>query len=116
MNLVRKNGVFYLLGKLDISTAIETARASNADAFKDLNRDYYCYPPFDPANGKTINVPRVFMQDYMTTADLVIGADALKHAYVTVPDLRSGQVSLGMSIDVSWTPGLAFVVPMGETD
>ena len=116
MNLVRKNGVFYLLGKLDISTAIETARASNPEAFTNLNRDYYCYPPFDPANGNTINVPRVFMQDYMTTADLVIGADALKHAYVTVPDLRSGQVSLGMSVDVKWTPGLAFTVNMGETD
>lgn len=116
MNLVRKNGVFYLLGKLDLSTAVETARANNSDAFKNLNRDFYRYPPFDPANGNTINVPRVFMQDYMTTADLVIGTDALKHAYVTVPDLRSGQVSLGMSIDMSWTPGLAFEVKMGETD
>lgn len=116
MNLVRKNGVFYLLGKLDLSDALEAARQSSSEAFTNLDRNYYCYPPFNPSNGKTINVPRVFMQDYMTTADLVIGADALKHAYVTVPDLRSGQVSLGVSIDMTWTPGLAFTVPMGEVD
>jgi len=116
MNLVRKNGVFYLLGKLDLSDAIATAQASSSDAFTDLNRDYYRYPPFNPSNGNTINAPRVFMQDYMTKADLVIGKDALKHAYVTVPDLRSGQVSLGVSIDMTWTPGLAFTVPMGQTD
>ena len=108
--------MFYLLGKLDLSDALEAARQGSSEAFSNLNRNYYCYPPFDPANGKTINVPRVFMQDYMTTADLVIGADALKHAYVTVPDLRSGQVSLGVSIDMVWTPGLAFTVPMGEAD
>ena len=49
----------------------------------------------------------------MTKADLILGKDALKHAYVTVPDLRSSQVSLGLSIDMTWTPGLAFEVNMG---
>ena len=91
-------------------------KGANPDAFSSLDRKNYCYPPFDPATGKTIDAPRVFMQDYVTTANLVLGADALKHAYVTVPDLRASQVSLGISIDMSWTPGLAFDVDMGHLD
>lgn len=110
MNLVRRGGTFYLLGKLDLSTALAAAESG---AFDNLDRSDYCYPPFNPANGETINAPRVFMQDYMTKADLILGKDALKHAYVTVPDLRSSQVSLGLSIDMNWTPGLAFEVNMG---
>ena len=110
MNLVRRGGTFYLLGKLDLSTALAAAESG---AFDNLDRSDYCYPPFNPANGETINAPRVFMQDYMTKADLILGKDALKHAYVTVPDLRSSQVSLGLSIDMTWTPGLAFEVNMG---
>lgn len=116
MNLVRDRGVFYLLGKLDLSTAVDTARENNSAAFADLSRKYYCYPPYDPATGETINAPRVFMQDYMTTANLVLGEDCLKHAYVTLPDLRSSQVSLGLSIDMSWSEGLAFEVEMGHLD
>lgn len=110
MNLVRRGGTFYLLGKLDLSTALAAAASG---AFDNLDRSDYCYPPFNPANGETINAPRVFMQDYMTKANLILGKDALKHAYVTVPDLRSSQVSLGLSIDMTWTPGLAFEVNMG---
>lgn len=105
MNLIRKGGTFYLLGKLDLSAALEKA---GDDFFAGLDRDYYCYPPYDPTTGKSINVPRVFMQDYITKANLVIGPESLKHAYITVPDLRSGQVSLGLSIDMSWTTGLEF--------
>ena len=113
MNLIRKGGTFYLLGKLDLATAVATARENNAAAFTDLDRKYYCYPPYDPETGKTINAPRVFMQDYMTKANLILGEDALKHAYVTVPDLRSSQVSLGVSIDMEWESGLAFDVQLG---
>jgi len=117
MNLIRNKGIFYLIGKMDLSEAITNARkGANPDAFSSLDRKNYCYPPFDPATGKTIDAPRVFMQDYVTTANLVLGADALKHAYVTVPDLRASQVSLGISIDMSWTPGLAFDVDMGHLD
>jgi hypothetical protein len=117
MNLIRNKGIFYLIGKMDLKEAVANARkGANVDAFKDLDRKYYCYPPFDPATGKTINAPRVFMQDYITTANLVLGEDALKHAYVTVPDLRASQVSLGLSIDMAWTPGLAFEVNMGHLE
>lgn len=116
LNLIRKGGTFYLVGKMSLDDAIKALRAQtdHADDFKDLSRDHYCYPPYNPATGATINAPRVFMQDYKTTATLVLGADALKHAYVTVPDLRSSQVSLGLSIDMEWEPGLAFTVDLGK--
>lgn len=116
MNLIRHGGTFYLLGKLDLSVAVATARGNNASAFTSLDRKYYCYPPYNPVTGETINAPRVFMQDYLTKANLILGTDALKHAYMTVPDLRSSQISLGVSIDMNWTPGLAFDVNMGWLD
>ena len=110
LNLVRKGGVFYLVGKIDLSTA-----KNLNDAFKSgISRTDYCYPPFNPTNGATIEAPRVFMQDYMTTATLKLSATSLQHAYVTVPDLRSSQISLGVSIDMEWKPGLAFEVEMGK--
>ena len=56
------------------------------------------------------------MQDFMTKANLILNEDALKHAYVTLPDLRSSQVSLGVSIDMEWESGLSFDVALGETD
>lgn len=115
MNLIRKGGVFYLVGKLDLAAAIAKARTTNASAFTNLDRDWDCYPPYDN-NGNTVNAPRVFMQDYITIANLILGEDCLKHAYVTVPDLRSSQISLGLSIDMSWTTGLTFDVDMGKME
>ncbi len=113
LNLVRKSGVFYLVGKLDLSTAVENARAKDPEAFKNLSRKDYCYPPFRPDTGETVNAPRVFMQDYVTEAVLNLDKKALQHAYITVPDMRASQVSLGLSIDLAWKPGLAFSINLG---
>jgi hypothetical protein len=46
----------------------------------------------------------------MTTATFKIGATSLQNAFVTVPDLRSSQTSLGLSVDLNWRPGLNFDV------
>jgi len=113
MNLIRNGGVFYLLGKLDLSTAVEKA----GEGFKTgISRSDYRYPPYNPSTGATIDAPRVFMQDYMTVANLILTETSLQHAYVTVPDLRSSQISLGVSIDLAWKEGLAFDVNMGTLD
>ena len=116
LNLIRKGGTFYLVGKLDCSEATKPVsgdwdlnRYANAEKTS-LN---YQYPPFNPANGETIQVPRVFMQDYVTTANLILKQGCLKHAYVTVPDLRSSQISLGLAIDMKWEKGMTFDVVMG---
>lgn len=116
-NLVRKDAIFYLVGKLDLADLREHS-TGNYGSLKDHLGDrsktgFYYYPPFDPTTGATIEVPRVFMQDYVTTAKLVLKADALKHAYMSVPDLRSNQVSLGVSVDIKWETGLSFEVEMG---
>lgn len=115
LNLVRKGGTFYLVGKLSLASGVKPAnykKVTGTDDW-DLSRSNYNYPPYNPETGATLNVPRVLMQDYMTTANLVLGVDALKHAYVTMPDLRSSQISLGVAIDMSWSKGMSFDVNMG---
>lgn len=116
-NLVRKGAIFYLVGKLDLQDLISSG-GGNYNALNghlgDRSKGYYYYPPFDPVTGATIEVPRVFMQDYVTTATLKLTQNALKHAYTTVPDLRSEQVSLGLSVDTKWEAGLSFSVEMGK--
>ena len=50
------------------------------------------------------------MQDYVTTANLTISS--LKGAYNVIPDLRTTALELGISVDLLWTPGLVFEVPI----
>ena len=106
LNLIRDGGTFYLVGKLDLAAAI----AASSTSFPE---EKFChYPPYNPENGETIAVKRVFMQDYMTVANLKFTRNSLKHAYVTVPDLRSSQISLGLSVDLKWNEGLSFNVEL----
>lgn len=116
-NLVRKGAIFYLVGKLDLQALISSQSGNYGELdghLGDRSKGYYYYPPFNPQTGATIEVPRVFMQDYVTTATLKLTQNALKHAYTTVPDLRSEQVSLGLSVDTKWEAGLSFSVEMGK--
>ncbi len=112
LNLIRKDGTFYLVGELDPTSATSQKYFKKTDGIIDLSRDDFNYPPFD-AGGNTINAPRVFMQDYVTNVTLKFTAKSLSKAYLTVPDLRSGQVSLGLSVDVNWQKGFEFDVPLG---
>jgi len=105
LNIIRNGGTFYLVGKLNLTAALE----GNTVTFP--AKKYCHYPPYD-ASGNTIEVKRVFMQDYMTVANVHFTRNSLKHAYVTVPDLRSSQISLGLNIDLTWNPGLSFSVDL----
>ena len=100
-NLIPMGGTFYLVGKL-------TLPASPTITWD----DNYATPPY--TSGATTNVPRVFIQNYMTTATFNIGATSLQNAFLTVPDLRSTQMSLGLSVDLSWKQGLTFTPTLGE--
>ena len=95
-NLIHAGGHFYLIGELD-------------PAGKDAPEwpTHHALPPYN-TDGTSIQTPRVFMQDYVTTANFKIGVNSLKHAYLTVPDLRSSSVTLGLSVDVKWETGLIF--------
>lgn len=106
-NVIRKGGTFYIVGKLAVPQDV-TKFQWPADP------DFYALPPYK--NDATDKVVRVFMQDYLTVANCQLGPNSLKHAYVTVPDLRSSQMSLGLSVDLQWRAGLTLDVVLGETN
>lgn len=111
-NIVRSGGTFYIIGKLDPDAGLSTSDRSAGVTWPDPTKQ--ALPPFD-GTGATIKERRVFIQDFMTTANFVIGENSLKHAYSTVPDLRSSQLSLGLSVDLHWQSGLTFDnVVLGE--
>ncbi len=95
-NLIADGSNFYLIGELDPSTMTGPALPT-----------YHALPPYD-AGCTTNTIPRVFIQDHMTTANFKIGVNSLKYAYLTVPDLRSSSVTLGLSVDLKWETGLTF--------
>ena len=106
-NLIRAGQTFYLVAELDPTNK----------TIADWDQ-YYQVPPLD-ASGVSTKTTRVFVQDYMTTANFKLTADASAHtsslqdAYVTIPDLRSSQLSFGLSVDLDWRPGLTFDADLG---
>ena len=96
--LVRDGGYFYLIGELD--PAKEGLAAITWPT-------YYKIPPYN-ADGTSKEITRVFIQDYKTTVNFKLGANSLKYAYLTVPDLRSSSLTLGLSVDIEWSTGLNF--------
>ena len=91
--IILKGQKFYLVAKLAVASGTGSITWPNAA---------YRYPQS--------NTQRVFMQDYTTTAKLNI--KSLKNAYSTIPDLRSVELQLGLSVDLTWQSGLTFEVPI----
>jgi hypothetical protein len=117
-NLIRNGSTFYIVGKLDPDKMPDGLKKEDNTAYTqaEYEADHslgitwpssYALPPYD-ANGNTTKERRVFMQDYKTVATFVIGKESLQHALVAVPNLRTGQISLGLSVDVKWQTGLNF--------
>lgn len=82
--IVPKDGKFYLVGKLDVSTANNTT-------------------------GNTANKngqDHIFVQDHTTVAKFTISS--LKSAYNVIPDLRASSISLGLAVDLEWQNGMEF--------
>ena len=100
-NIVPVGGTFYLVAKL--------TKGSNTIASWD---DTYAIPPYD-GSGASTKATRIFVQDFMTTAAFKIGNTSLKNAFVTMPDLRSTQSSLGLSVNLDWQTGLSFETSLG---
>ena len=118
-NIIRNKATFYIVGELDpdkMPTGFkdpETNTTVTKEAYK-ANKSWgitwptnYALPPYD-TDGSCIKERRVFIQDYKTVASFVIGQNSLKSALVSVPDLRSSQLSLGLSVDLQWRQGLTF--------
>lgn len=106
-NLIRAGATFYIIGRLSPSGASPNTTSTITWPTN------YALPPY-AADGSTVKAKRVFIQDYVTTAKFVINQTSLQHAYNTVPDLRSAQISLGLSVDLEWRPGLVFESTLGE--
>ena len=115
-NLIRKGATFYITGKLDpdvtstsnLSSLGKTAEEYAADKTLGITwPDNYALPPYKD-DGTGVKQRRVFIQDFMTTAHFVLDESSLKHALIAVPDLRSAQLSLGLSVDLEWSTGLSF--------
>ena len=94
--LIADGQTFYLLAELDPSSAAAGLMGTKPNG----------YPVPD--------TKRVFAQDYKTTANFTIPSTALKKAYSTIPDLRSTQMTFGLSVDLTWTAGLTYDVNLGQ--
>lgn len=113
-NIIRNGGYFYLIGELDpykdglaaITWPGEASGVSEA-----------LIPPYN-ADGTSKKIKRIFIQDFVTDVTFTLGKYSLQYAYLTVPDLRSSSVTLGLSVDVKWETGLVFsdVILGGSTD
>ena len=93
--IVGKGAKFYLLAKLDPTTATDTEKQKTGS--------------------------QVFKQDFTTTANLTINKNdgttsggstvyeqGLANAYNVLPDLRTPKLSLGLSVDLNWQTGMTF--------
>lgn len=80
--MVPADGKFYLIGKLDPTTATTSNNPNGVD--------------------------RVFLKDYTTKANLTI--KDLKNAYNVIPDLRSTAISVGLAVNLEWQTGITFDV------
>lgn len=98
-NLIRNGDSFYLVGKLD-PTAISW------NSLGQLSTDHPL-PPYN-TDGTSKEIVRVFMQDFMTTANFWFNETSLHEALLTVPDLRHSSLTLGLSVDMNWSTGITF--------
>lgn len=103
-NWVRQGEHFYLIGELDPGDP-----QANPSTVKNITwpTDGCIIPPYN-ANGTSTQQPRIFIQDFKTTVTFNIGKNSLKYAYLTVPDLRSSNMTLGLSVDIQWRQGLIY--------
>lgn len=81
--IIQKNTKFYLVGQLN---------------------------PNKEGLSKPAGVNRVFMQDYVTTANFNI--KNLKDAYNCIPDLRTSGINVGLAVDLDWKSGITFDVEL----
>jgi hypothetical protein len=103
-NWVRTGEHFYLVGELDPGDPQAEPSTEKAITWP---TDGTIIPPYN-ADGTSTQQPRIFVQDYKTTVTFKIGPNSLQYAYLTVPDLRSSNMTLGLSVDIQWRQGLTY--------
>lgn len=81
------------------------------DGIIQKNTKFYLVGQLNPNKTGLTNpnsVNRVFVQDYVTTANFNI--TDLKSAYNCIPDLRTSGINVGLAVDLSWKEGITFDV------
>lgn len=111
-NLIPTDGFFYLVAKVPAPTTAQINGLATA-----WPADHQIPPvygvegeavPSGKVAGESKKIARVFMQDFMTEIKFNLIETSLKNAYYTMPDLRASQMSLGLSVDLQWIPGLVY--------
>lgn len=111
-NLIPSGSKFYLVGLLNCNpkvigsdTAVQTITWPTYNEIP---------PVFESGTdaGKSKKIARVFIQDFVTKAVFRIGENSLKHAYYSTPDLRASNMSLGLSVDLSWKDGFQYDIEL----
>ena len=113
-NLIPSGGVFYLGAKLSVNPAV----LNNPSATQTITwpADHQVPPIYESGDdrGKSKEIPRVFIQDFLTKATFRIGVNSLHYAYYSVPDLSTSQMSFGLSVDLSWESGYEYDIEFGN--
>ena len=97
-------------GNENVNVAVEMVNNTGSDFYGAGNQlipkngKFYVIAQLKVAEPTVNNVAgHVFKQDYYTTARLNL--KTLKSAYNTLPDLRTPQLELGFSVDLTWQAG-----------
>lgn len=83
------------------------------DGIIQKNTKFYLVGQLNPNKTGLTNpnsVNRVFVQDYVTTANFKI--KDLKSAYNCIPDLRTSGINVGLAVDLDWKTGITFDVEL----
>lgn len=109
-NIIPAGGTFYLVGELDPAAPKSGSTIDWTAATRQIPPVYVPGEtiPGGKAAGDSKQIARVFIQDYMTVVNFKLNANSLKNAYLSVPDLRSAQMSFGLSVDLEWKTGFEF--------
>ena len=114
-NLIPSGGIFYLLGTLDPASPKSGSVIEWNKATRQIPPVYLPGDTDIPSGkeaGDSREIARVFIQDYMTIANFKLNANSLKSAYLSIPDLRSAQLSFGLSVDLEWKKGFEYDITL----
>ena len=98
-------------GTSDVMIAVELTNTTGVDFYGAGNQlipkdgKFYVIAKLGAA-AATGTGGHVFKQDFKTTANLTL--QNLKNAYNTIPDLRTPQLELGFSVDLTWQAGTEY--------
>ena len=117
-NLIPAGGVFYLGAKLSAAPKKLEEGHTNEDQTISWPTDHQIPPIYETGDnrGESKQIPRVFIQDFLTKATFKIGRESLKQAYYAIPDLASSQMSFGLSVDLSWESGYEYEIEFGAIE